>query len=280
MQNSTDGFQIIVHIHDLKLDCLIDTGASISVLHPSQYYALPEDLRPKLRQDCGNLRMAVGGQVIPVGHAKFPLTINGIVEHSLIVADVEAPLVIGFDFMREQRCILDIGRGILTFKGEQIQCTHDAADPARVTSRDLKITMLDTVIVPPASEMIVGGKIDMGDINSPDVLVEPCDSKLLSKSILVARSLVRPVNGEIPLRIINLSDSPQQIYQNTHAATGEIVEVTNFQQSTEGHVRVINSASQNIPPHLETLWNKACSELNNGEKQFKRFAYSIPRCFR
>ena len=268
MQNSTDGLQIIVHIHDLKLDCLIDTGASISVLHPSQYYALPEDLRPKLRQDCGNLRMADGGQVIPVGHAKFPLTINGItVEHRLIVADVEAPLVIGFDFMREQRCILDIGRGLLTFKGEQIQCSHDAADPARVTSRDLKITMLDTVIVPPASEMIVRGKIDMGDINSPDVLVEPCDSKLLSKSILVARSLVRPVNGEIPLRIINLSDSPQQIYQNTYAATGEIVEVTDFQQSTEGHVRVINSASQNIPPHLETLWNKACSELNNGEKQ-------------
>ena len=142
---------------------------------------MPEDLRPKLRQDCGNLRMADGGQVISVGHAKFPLTINGItVEHRLIVADVEAPLIIGFDFMREQRCILDIGRGLLTFKGEQIQCSHDAADPARVNSRGLKITMLDTVIVPPTSEMIVGGKIDMGDVNSPDVLVEPCDSKLLS----------------------------------------------------------------------------------------------------
>ena len=33
-------------IHGLDLNCLIDTGATISLLHPDKYYFIPEEMRP------------------------------------------------------------------------------------------------------------------------------------------------------------------------------------------------------------------------------------------
>ena len=94
----------------------------MSVLHPSQYFAIPANKRPELSRKFGKLRMGDGG-LVTLGHAKFPLTINGkTVVQRLIVAEVEVPLVVGFDFMREHNCVLDMGKGTITFQGEEISC--------------------------------------------------------------------------------------------------------------------------------------------------------------
>ena len=56
-----DGLHVTMFIYDLKLECLIDTESSVSVLHPSQYFAIPANKRPELSRKFAKLR--VGSEV-------------------------------------------------------------------------------------------------------------------------------------------------------------------------------------------------------------------------
>ena len=262
-----DGLHVTMFIYNLKLECLIDTVASVSVFQPSMYFAIPANKRPELSRKCGKLRMGDGGLVTPLGHAKFPLTINGkTVVQRLIVAEVEVPLVVGFDFMREHNCVLDMGKGTITFQGEEISC--NTPNFVRVTSPVCKVFVQDTVVVPPCSEMMITGTISDKEMCDSDLLIEPGDSKLHSKGILLAKALVHPKNDEIPMRVINLSDTPQVIYKDTFAGTGQILEGQVFEGQVEGHVRFVGTSceGQVMSDHLRDLWTACSQDLDENQK--------------
>ena len=83
-------------------------------------------------------------------------------------------------------------------------------------------------MVPSGAEMIVRGKID--DENQyfskiPAVKVEATSNSVLTQQgILVAKALVNPSHGTVPLRLLNLSSEPQCLYQRAMAATAKLVE--------------------------------------------------------
>lgn len=85
----------------MKINSIIDTGSSITVIHPKKYYEIDRCMRPKLEPNYSNLRMANGDLVVPEGQTVLQFKIKGeIIEHRTIVADIDAQMILGFDFQR------------------------------------------------------------------------------------------------------------------------------------------------------------------------------------
>ena len=77
-KSSNDGLYIKEKLFDVAVNSLIDTGSTITVLHPRKYFELDERDRPCLKPDCGQLRMADGGAVTPLGIGEFKITLCGV----------------------------------------------------------------------------------------------------------------------------------------------------------------------------------------------------------
>jgi hypothetical protein len=70
--------------------------------------------------------MADGGIVVPLGTAQFPVQLsNKTIYYDLVIADVDAPMIIGFDFLSSNKCILKMGDGTLKIHGEEILCNFE-----------------------------------------------------------------------------------------------------------------------------------------------------------
>ena len=75
-------------IYDLNLNCLVDTGATISLLQPEKYYAIIEEKRPPLEPYLPKIRIGDGVFITAIGCAIFPLTINGRLTPQKMVVEI------------------------------------------------------------------------------------------------------------------------------------------------------------------------------------------------
>ncbi len=94
----------------MTVNCLIDTGSTISVLHPDKHLTIPEDERPPLQPYNDNLVMGDGGKVRPMGKAKIEFQIGDsyVMAYTMVIAEVEVPAVLGYDFLKASGAVLDI----------------------------------------------------------------------------------------------------------------------------------------------------------------------------
>ena len=99
-----------VFINNIKVYAIIDTDSFITVIHPKKYNEIDRCVRPKLVPNHSNLRMANGNLVVPEGQTVLPINIHGTLkECRTIVADVEAQMILGLDFLKENNCQLHLG---------------------------------------------------------------------------------------------------------------------------------------------------------------------------
>lgn len=54
---------VVAKLNDTEINCLIDTGASVSVLHRQVFDEISEDVRPSLNRNCGKLKVADSGKI-------------------------------------------------------------------------------------------------------------------------------------------------------------------------------------------------------------------------
>ena len=111
-KTNNDGLFVGASILGTTINCLIDSGSTITVIHPSQYYQIPTKARPVLQPDEENLRMADGSVVSTYGTVTLPILIQGIEYlHPMTVAEVEAPAVLGYDFLHRFKGKIDFEAG-------------------------------------------------------------------------------------------------------------------------------------------------------------------------
>lgn len=186
----------------------------MSILHPSKYHAIYDSVKPKLSSYHEKLRMADVGIVVPLGTVQFPVQLsNKTVVYDLVIADVDAPMIIGFDFLSSNKCILNMGDGTLKIHGEDILCNFENS-----LSSVFKISASENVEIPPSSEIILPGKIQNGFPHMVNGFIEPLDCDVMEKACLFAKSVVDPSCQTIPIRVINLSNQSVQLYKQTTIA--------------------------------------------------------------
>ena len=146
--------------------------------------------------------------------------------HNVLFADVKNDGIIGMDFLTKHRCDMFLSRNHLLLNGEKIPCFR-SVDALPTCSR---IAILETVEVPPECEILVmGTPLDAVDSNSTGVL-EATKSFIDRSGLLVAKALVCPEYGTVPLRIMNLGRKSYKLYKNTIAAMYEPVEIGKHEQ--------------------------------------------------
>lgn len=92
---------VVTKLNDKEINCLIDTGASVSVLH-RQVFEISEYVRPSLKRNCGKLKVADGEMITPAGAARMNFVIDDKpYSYRMLVADIEVPTVLGYDFLRD-----------------------------------------------------------------------------------------------------------------------------------------------------------------------------------
>ena len=88
---------------------------------------------------------------------------------------------------------------------------------------------------------------------------------------MVAKALVNPSHGNVPLRLMNLTDEPQSLRQSTVAATIEIVEsVTAIPQCPNYPLFVrslLDLDPKDLPEHLQRVWETNSTSLDDNQKQ-------------
>ena len=86
-------------IGGVAVNCLIDTGSSLSTIHPALYNRLAE--KPVLSESDVRLRMADGSLVPVSGEASFTVQIKGVsYTQTMAVAEIETPVVLGYDYVQ------------------------------------------------------------------------------------------------------------------------------------------------------------------------------------
>jgi hypothetical protein len=116
-----------------------------------------------------------------LGTAQFPVQLsNKTIYYDLVIGDVDAPMIIGFDFLSSNKCILKMGDGTLKIHGEEILCNFENS-----LSSVFKISASENVKIPPSSEMILPGKIQNGLPHMVNGFIEPLDCDIMEKRSLL-----------------------------------------------------------------------------------------------
>ena len=71
-----------------------------------------------------HLRMADGGRLPVIGKVNLTLDFGqGVsIKQDLIVAEVEAPLVLGYDFQFVNKCLVDVGHTCIYIQEQRFNC--------------------------------------------------------------------------------------------------------------------------------------------------------------
>ena len=239
---------------------LVDTGSTISVIHPSVLSRMPQDVNTKMVDQSGRIRLADGSVTSTLGtvQLRFQLgTGKAHWGHEMVVAPIKAPVVIGMDFLETYQCVLDMRTHTLIINGVVHICRSMESMP-----QVFRIRAADTVIIPPMSEMIIPGEIP----ESPYVtqgIVEGDSNFVSDGRILVARAVLNPAQGTFPLRVMNLSEEPQEIHKGTNVAICEPVASVGQPISGSDGVKVEDHCD--LPDHVQSLIDD-CEDLSANQK--------------
>ena len=177
------------------------------------------------------------------------------IKHTFVIADVEAPLVLGRDFLETHHGIIDIGDKTLTLNGFIFPCKLDDDFP-----NSIRVIITETQTVPPRSEMIIPSHIQDTPHFSTWLLI-PTEQDLEEGVLLVVKVVTNTVDKDIPIRVINLGDSPRVLHQGQVAVfcevTSEVVPLTNPELTEDVDDR------PRLPDHLDQLLRDSITELED-----------------
>lgn len=90
--------------------------------------------------------------------------------HRLLVAEIDVPFLLGYDFLVKYKSVLDLGCGELTC----LLPTNCAEPPRQVRTL---VTVLETTIIPPSHEVVIGAVVKhSGTIGSEYAVLEVDES--------------------------------------------------------------------------------------------------------
>ena len=205
-----EGLYLDVTVEKLTLQGLIDTGSTCSIIHTKTFASLPNEIRENVLPTRCVLRMADGGPVGCKGTTILPLCIGSKTYHQqVLIAEIEAPFVLGYDFLHNKQCSLDISKGQLLFPDQSIQCKLESEMP-----KIFKIILGQTVEIPANSEMITSGIFSGHVPHFSTAMVEEYAANLAERGILVAKTVINTYNQVVPLRLLNLNSFPTKLYKN------------------------------------------------------------------
>ncbi|CAC5419814.1 unnamed protein product [Mytilus coruscus] len=229
-----------------NVQCLVDTGANVTILNSKVYDSLSDGNKVVLRPTQTNMKLADGKPVKVRGIGKMNVDIGKtLVTHDVWIADIDEDIdcIIGFDFMKQNMCCIDVAN--------RISCA--VVNTQRV--RCCRVAVSETIIIPPGVEQIIPGKvIDIG--YAPDCSILVASDKFVEKHrLLLAKTVVNSSSDVVPMRVLNATDKSVKVYEKTIETPCEAVTVLNESACS------LDSSKEDIPEHLSSLYTNSISDL-------------------
>ena len=245
------GMYVKASINGAAANLLIDTGATVTLVSSKLFKTMSHaSLSPSQR----DILTANGETLHVFGKTMLDIQIDGFKCNNIaVVADINVDGIVGLDFLRSQNANISMSDGIITMQGHEIRFQIQGQIGC------YRVSVSETVTLPPRSEVIVSGKIRESQHSSFEVgIVEPADDFRKVDKALVGRTLVNN-NGEIPLRLMNVSQQPQTLYEGTIIAkVTPVIEVT----VPTGHDNVV---CDKVPCHLQDLYERSIKDLTDDQ---------------
>ena len=238
-----------------RLHILVDSGSNKTIVRTDVVEAKEV---PEAQIDlCG-----VTGHRIPLrGPVDVELQVGATsLRHSVYMADIEDPCILGLDFMTKYDCKIDIPNLTMEAAGVQVPLQIQAEHSAR----SYRITTQNAVRVPPMSEVIVHCCAEgVPDTNGAHpALIE--GSEIIDRGLLVGRTLVDCGRKAVPALVANISDKSISLPAGTLLGTCE--SVSSVEEVKETPLEPVEH-SRSLPAYLQDLYERSHSELNPHEAQ-------------
>lgn len=258
-------------INSLSIPFLIDSGASVSILRKDIFDSIPLELRPQVIPVRMNLLTATGAASEFSGKVDLEIKLgNHVCKHEFLLAEIKDAAIIGTDFMSRFHIDILFTKGSLRIGNDFIPYFTNQGEVSCC-----KVSIAETVEVPPHSEMIIKGHA-FGRIKYNSIGIVETNKEFIEKTgLLLARSVIQQNSNTIPLRVINFSEDPIKVHKNTVAGLFEPVDVQQVVSvdKPKESVNCIKVATEKeMPEHLIEVFEKGsdglCKENKNQLKDF------------
>ena len=210
VQGSVDG---------VSTNFLVDTGADVSLLSIELWKQVEATAQSKPELEPG-----VAAQVL-VGVQGSPLQIHGVASvevelakekfssRVIIVDSLTSEAILGKDFLKANKCVIDVGRNTLHFETRGVTLSFNSPPGSQQVAR-VAVTLNETLEIPAHSEMEVMAGIP-GAATEGTWMMEQEEK---NSAVRVARALVTPEQKEVPVRLLNLRDKSIIVRKGTAVA--------------------------------------------------------------
>ncbi len=219
------GLFLDASLNGVEAILLIDTGTSVSIISErivnkwskkEQCSIASTDMEVNVAND---MSLAVSGEVT------VNLKLGGhLVSHKFTVTDISNEVLLGLDFLQSENCSIDITSNSLQWRGIEL--------PLRDTSDrqwSCRVTVIETVLVPAQTEMVIGGRLSEDERGVPYGMIEPALGLVKRNNLMLAPSLVSTKEGTVPVRLMNPTDTQATIYKGTTTGTFQTVHAVGAQ---------------------------------------------------
>ena len=178
----------------------------------------------------------------------------------MAVAEIEAPVVIGIDFLRKYQCTLSMNDESLTVGGTVHSCRSIDVMP-----QVFRVSVAETVKVSPWARWLNPGETWAAS-HPMQGIIEGHDRPLCDGNVVLARVVLNPALETLPLRVIYLSGEPQTLYKGTDVATCQPVFHVGEQDLELDSSSSRSNVTSELPDHLQSLANEYEDRLKADER--------------
>ena len=210
----------------------------------------------------------VGADGIPLqvrGSVKAKLSLSGQkFDHKLVIAEaLTSQGILGLDFLETNHCIFSLATGELLMHGKSILPLRpqNTREPEIM---QIEVTVNKTCTVEANSEMELMGKMPVTCEGTR--MIEGNHSKKVQ--VMVARAVVAPTSGMVPLRVLNLESEPVTLYKGMRIAKAEQIKTSGIIGSTEQQLHT-SRKDEEWDQILNKMIERISANLNDHQaKQF------------
>ena len=203
-----NGLEVEAVLWGHKLNLLVDTGATVNLLSTEWWKAYG---RPgRLRESTATLSTADGKALVVEGQVHGELECGGHkVVTTFVVANIGAAGILGADFIRRERAVVDLA-------GERLLWGERGPARCRVVSRR-------HALIEGGTETVVEGELLGEWTDGCAGMVEGLEGAERDRGFRVGRSLVSPEEASVPILVCNPGPNPVTLYRDMGLATLEEV---------------------------------------------------------